>query len=98
MLNRQKGNSGGGSGRGGGQGRGQGGGQGQEQGQGRGQGSGRGQGQGAGRGQGKGRMGGTNLGPSGECVCPNCGHTVPHQRGNPCNQIKCSECGTIMTR
>ncbi|MFW6409861.1 MAG: hypothetical protein ACOCZR_02350 [Halanaerobiales bacterium] len=61
------------------------------------QGSGMGQGRGAGgRGQGQGRKQG--LGPSGECVCPNCGHTVPHQRGVPCYQQTCPECGTQMTR
>ena len=26
-------------------------------------------------------------------VCPECGHTQPHERGNPCANITCSECG-----
>ena len=54
---------------------------------------------GAGRGRGgRGRMGGFGLGPGGECVCPDCGKTAPHQRGVPCYQIKCPKCGSQMTR
>ena len=37
-------------------------------------------------------------GIGGNCVCPNCGHTVGHARGNPCNNRKCPKCGTRMTR
>ena len=51
-----------------------------------------------GLGRGRGRMGGFGLGPGGECVCTNCGHTVPHQRGVPCYQMKCPKCGSPMTR
>jgi len=54
-------------------------------------------GMGRGRG-GRGRMGGFGLGPSGDCVCTSCGHTVPHQRGVPCYQMKCPKCGSPMTR
>lgn len=64
-------------------------------------GAGTGQGMGgAGMGQspGRGRMGGFGLGAGGGCVCPNCGKKIAHQRGTPCNQIKCPGCGTIMTR
>jgi len=46
----------------------------------------------------RGRMGGKGLGPGGECVCPKCGHKVPHQRGVPCFQRKCPECGSFMAR
>ena len=46
----------------------------------------------------RGRMGGRGLGPGGECVCPKCGYKTPHQRGNPCHQRKCPECGSFMTR
>ncbi len=51
-------------------------------------------------GGGGGRMGGTRpgAGPGGECVCPNCGETAPHQLGQPCNQVSCPTCGTRMIR
>lgn len=68
-------------------------------GRGRGQGGGNGQGGGRGRGRGPGRMGGGKAaGPSGNCVCPNCGHQVPHGVGQPCYAMKCPKCGTAMTR
>lgn len=60
--------------------------------------TGRGTGRGAGRETGRGRMGGSGLGPSGECVCPKCGYRMPHQRGIPCYEQKCPKCGTPMTR
>jgi len=60
-------------------------------------GGGAGTGRGAGGGR-RGRMGGAALGPGGECFCPNCKRTFPHQRGVPCNQIKCPNCGAAMTR
>ena len=37
-------------------------------------------------------------GREGNCVCPKCGKTVPHQRGVPCLQVTCPDCGTAMTR
>jgi predicted Fe-Mo cluster-binding NifX family protein len=61
-----------------------------------GQGGGRGQGQG---GRGAGRMGGpAAAGPTGYCVCPQCGQKETHQRGMPCFERKCPKCGTTMTR
>jgi len=60
-------------------------------------GRGQGGGQGSGRGRGMGR-GGRALGPGGECVCPNCGETVPHQQGLPCIEVDCPKCGQKMTR
>jgi len=63
-----------------------------------GQGPGTGRGAGTGRGQGRGRMGGFGLGVGGDCVCPSCGKHASHQRGTPCNQLKCPGCGTTMTR
>ena len=60
-----------------------------------------GRGKGSGRGQGKGpaRMGGSKAaGPGGECVCPACGHRVPHQAGQPCTELDCPRCGAKMTR
>ena len=57
-------------------------------------------GQGRGRGGGSaGRMGGPLAGgPAGTCLCPQCGHREPHERGAPCTQKKCPKCGTAMTR
>jgi len=48
---------------------------------------------------GRGRQpGGLGLGLGGECVCPNCGTKMPHQRGVPCYKYKCPKCGQAMTR
>ena len=55
-------------------------------------------GRGMGQGGGQGRRGGFAAGPGGSCVCPKCGKTLPHQRGVPCLQITCPDCGTAMTR
>ena len=60
-----------------------------------GQGGGRG---GGGQGQGGGRGGGFAMGLGGNCTCPNCKATVAHQRGAPCYQMKCPQCGQAMTR
>ena len=58
---------------------------------------GRGSGQGRGGGRGMGRGGG-GRGPGGDCVCPNCGATAPHQQGQPCIDMNCPKCGQKMTR
>lgn len=69
-----------------------------------GQGGGRGMGQGgAGRCMAGGQVGGRQGGirgqnKSGICVCPACGKTLPHERGIPCFEKKCPECGAAMTR
>jgi len=65
-----------------------------------GRGGGRGTGRGARSGQGRGMGGGTNpgAGPGGNCVCPSCGATTPHQVGAPCYQVACPQCGTRMVR
>lgn len=47
---------------------------------------------------GGGRGGGFAMGPGGNCVCPSCGNTAPHQRGVPCYKQKCPACGAAMTR
>jgi len=36
--------------------------------------------------------------PSGECVCPQCGMAVPHQKGLPCSSVQCPSCGSKMIR
>ena len=53
---------------------------------------------GFGRGGQRGLGGGVNLGPGGECLCPNCGHQELHQLGVPCNTKKCPKCSALMTR
>ena len=47
---------------------------------------------------GRGRMGGSALGPSGNCVCTACGNKIPHTTGTPCTQMNCPKCGSAMTR
>lgn len=38
------------------------------------------------------------FGLGGECICPNCGYTMPHKRGVPCAERTCPECGAQMIR
>ncbi len=86
------------------------GGKGQRDGQGRGQGIGQGGAKGQGGAQGLGREqsgssaspGSSGMGRSGSggaagvCTCPKCGHQAPHERGKPCMDMKCPECGEVM--
>jgi len=62
---------------------------------------GRGRGRG-GRGQGGrglGRIGGSFASETvGYCVCPQCGHSQPHERGFPCFELVCPKCGTPLVR
>ena len=44
-----------------------------------------------------GRGRGTVRGPGGECRCPNCGYSQPHQLATPCYHQKCPKCGSPMT-
>lgn len=68
-------------------------------GRGRGRGGGRGAGNDQSAGRGPGLGGGRKAaGPGGQCVCPACGHQVPHQLGKPCYQQQCPKCGAAMTR
>ena len=82
-----KGSSGGGRGRGSGRG----GGKSQMGGRDRDSGQGRRNGRGMG-------TGAQNAGADRECICSNCGATVPHQRGVPCIDVDCPKCGSKMTR
>ncbi len=64
-----------------------------------GKGFGQGPGTGPRTGRGRGRQpGGFGLGPGGDCVCPECGTRVPHQRGIPCYEHRCPKCGQAMSR
>ncbi len=68
-----------------------------------GSGIGRGMGRRGAAGQGTGRLGQMGInrlgaGPGGNCVCPSCGTSVPHQVGVPCSQVKCPKCQTNMIR
>lgn len=38
------------------------------------------------------------MGSGGECQCPKCGKSVPHQRGVPCQEEHCPDCGAKMLR
>lgn len=48
----------------------------------------------------RGRMGGSGAGagPGGECTCPQCGTSIPHEVGVPCYFRKCPKCGAKMVR
>jgi uncharacterized protein len=40
-----------------------------------------------------GRLGGPQAGgPGGLCLCPKCGYEMAHERGTPCDNIKCPKC------
>jgi predicted Fe-Mo cluster-binding NifX family protein len=42
--------------------------------------------------------GGSGRGGGGRCLCPACGHAVPHAQGIPCVEVRCPECGAAMAR
>jgi cation diffusion facilitator family transporter len=37
-------------------------------------------------------------GPEGDCVCPNCGYKISHQRGVPCSTLQCPNCRANLER
>ncbi len=49
-------------------------------------------------GGGNGRMGGFGSGAGGYCVCPSCGFRQEHERGQPCTQQRCPNCGAGLVR
>ena len=50
------------------------------------------------RGLGRGQGDRAGAGPSGNCVCPKCGHVERHKQGFPCSSQKCPKCHTPMMR
>lgn len=51
--------------------------------------------------EGRGRRQGAGLGNSlqaGICLCPSCGYSQPHQRGEPCRRRVCPECRASLVR
>jgi predicted DNA-binding protein (UPF0251 family) len=32
------------------------------------------------------------------CVCPGCGHELPHKKGEPCRETSCPHCGVSLKR
>lgn len=48
---------------------------------------------GEGQGQGNDRQ---NIGGTDICICPKCKYELKHDRGTPCNEIKCPKCDTPM--
>jgi hypothetical protein len=61
-------------------------------------GSGGGQGSSSGGRCGGGSGGGAGAGASNSCICPACGAKTPHERGIPCMQLNCPQCGKPMVR
>jgi len=37
-------------------------------------------------------------GPGGNCVCPECGYKIPHERGIPCSTLRCPKDNTLLQR
>jgi hypothetical protein len=51
-----------------------------------------------GRCRGAGSGAGAGTGASNSCICPACGAKTPHERGIPCMQVNCPQCGKPMVR
>ena len=39
-----------------------------------------------------------DMGVGGKCICPKCGNYVVHERGVPCQEMRCPNCGAKMLR
>ncbi len=38
------------------------------------------------------------MGRGGFCICPKCNYRAPHQRGVPCQEQRCPNCGAKLLR
>ncbi|MBD3224702.1 MAG: ferredoxin [Caldithrix sp.] len=38
------------------------------------------------------------MGSGGRCLCPRCAYTKNHERGRPCQDQRCPECGAKLLR
>jgi predicted Fe-Mo cluster-binding NifX family protein len=55
-------------------------------------------GKGAGMRSGRGLCAGDGADTDSVCVCPQCSHREPHERGIPCTQKRCPACGSAMIK
>ena len=39
-----------------------------------------------------------DMGAGGDCICPKCEMHVPHNKGVPCQEVRCPACGAKMLR
>lgn len=39
-----------------------------------------------------------DMGSGGKCICPKCEASVSHERGLPCQELRCLSCGVKMLR
>jgi len=59
---------------------------------------GRGQGKVQRAGRGENKAGQSGVGSVQNCVCSNCDFQIAHTPSQPCNQIHCPKCGTLLIK